>query len=294
MSTLLKLMYVVVLMACIQVDERPGPNPEIWNRIRSFGEENPSIRNPELVRYLQSLTPEEVLGAARAACEEGAADARLPSDELRLNVAVSNALVCLEYCLDNPNADGVARMLLERAGDPREHPWLRYAIVECTHGFSRHRFGTGLCAYTLAHGDEVHALLSDMLKAGEEDRYLRASTVTSLAAVLREQFWVTCQSDPNVRRALKESPAKGSEFLQVMKLVKSGDVDLDERTWETVKPVLSKIVDSIKLLGSIAADRENEPEGVREEAKRGLKGYKMLRSPDLDEKIDEALQPSGD
>ena len=294
MNILLRLTYVVVLMASIQVDERPRPNREIWTRIRSFGEENPSKRNPEMVRYLQSLTPEEMLGAARAACQEGAGDGSLPSDELRLNVAVSNALVCLEYCFDNANADQVARMLLERASDPREHPWLRYAIVGCTHGFSRHRFGTRLSAYTLTHGSEVQALLNRMLKAGEEDRYLRAATVTSLAAVLREQFWVTCQSDANVRRALQENPPEGNEFLQVMRLVKSGDVDLDEGTWETLKPVLAKIDDSITLLGLIAADRENEPEAVREEAKRGLKGYKMLRCRGLDHKIDKALEEAGD
>lgn len=294
MNTLLRLVYVVVLMTCIQLDEHPRPNSEIWNRIRSLGEENPSKTNPELVTYLQSLTPEEMLGAARAACEEAASDTRSASDELRLNVAVSNALVCLEYCFDNPNADEVARMVLERAGDPREHPWLRYAIVGCTHGFSRHRFGTGLSAYTVAHGAEVQALLSNMLKAGEEDKYLRMATARSLAGVLREQFWMRCQSDPNVHRALKENPGEGNELLQVMKLVKSGDVDLDESTWEAFRPILSKIDDSIRLLASIASDRENEPEPVREEAKRALKGYKMLRCPDLEQKIDKALEQVGD
>ena len=159
---------------------------------------------------------------------------------------------------------------------------------------SRHRFGRDFQAYTRVHCAEVDSLLTNMLKAGEKDSYLRGQTIASLRGVLCRQFWTTCRSDPNIRHALQNTEKHGSDIVQITQLLRSGDVHLDEQTREVLKPVVSRMRDNMKLVGSIAADQENEAEAVREQAKRSLKGYKMLRSPELDEKIDKVLQKAGD
>ena len=291
MSTLLAIMFGGVVTGCGAAPRPAVGDERLWGRISSLLEEGASTRDPELVEYLKSLTPQQMLAAAREACEEGASDTRLPSDELRLEAAVSNALVCLEYYFDSSNTDEAVRMLFERAADPGEHPWFRFALVGCTGGVaSRHRFGTGLQRYTLTQWAEVESLLSKMLSARQQDACLRKQIVKSLSGALHRQFWAACRADPNIRRALEEGAGQGSEILQVIDLVKSGDVHLDEATWQVLKPIVARIHDNIRLLSSINADRDNEAEPVREQARRSLERYRGLPLLDLDEEIDKALR----
>ena len=141
---------------------------------------------------------------------------------------------------------------------------------------------------------EVDKVITNMLTAGQENPYLRSQTIESLAGVLRDQFWSACESDPNIRRALKDAEKHGSEIVQIIQLAQSGEVELDETTWETLRPVLLRIDESIRLLGAIALDTEREAEAVREQARRTLERYRMLRVLRLDQKIDKALEQVGD
>ena len=122
MSALLTAICAGVVMGCAGPHEKASGDAELWSEIRSLLERSGSTRDPELVDYLRSLTPEQMLAAARQGCEVGAADTHLPLDELRLDAAVSNALLCLEYYFEKYDPEEVGKLLLERAADPQEHP----------------------------------------------------------------------------------------------------------------------------------------------------------------------------
>ena len=264
---------------------------QVWNRFREIAEVRPGDGRKKLAEYLKSLTLEEMLGAARCACEEASTDVRLLQgpDELRAKAGVKGAIRCLEYAFEGSDVDSVARKLLATAADPREHPWLRIAIVGTTNGFSRHELGKGLSTYARGHWREVVELQRTILATNQGDIYLRRETIESLAGVLRDQFWKACDSDPNILGALKDVKEHGHKLTQIIQLVESGSVELDQSTLEDLAPVLSKIDESIRLFASIAVAAEDEPEEVRERAIQTLDRYRRLRVLELDKKIDNAL-----
>jgi hypothetical protein len=264
---------------------------QVWNRFREIAEVDFGHGRKKLAEYLKSLTLEEMLGAARCACEEAATDVRLlrTSDEVRMKVGVKHALMCLEYAFEGSDVDSVAHKLLATAANPKEHPWLRAAIAGSTSGFGKYEFGKALRAYARSHWREVWELQNTILTTRQGGMYLRMRAIESLAGILRDQVRIACGSDPNIRGAFKDVEQHGSEFTQIIRLVQSGSVDLDERTLEDLGPVLSKIDESIRLFASIAVATEDEPEQVREKAMQRLDGYRILRVLRLDGQIDKAL-----
>ena len=269
MTAILTLMWTCALMGFAPAQESPSGTADIWNRIRSFGEGNPSKRNPELVKYLKSLTAEEMLGAARQGCTEAAG---YPEEADRGYAAELYVRFCLPYYFDKIEVNKGATTLLEIVADRKESPWLRRAIIVKMSTSRDNQFIETLQTYVEAHQPEVNMTLANILKDQRENALLRDAAMSALAEMLRGQVIMICAGDPNVR-AMKERTHKA---VHVGKMVRSGELTLIEDTWKALKPTEARILANAKLLQSIVAHGENEPETLRARARFMLELYERL------------------
>ena len=70
MSSSLRDICLVALTVFVQANEIPDVIPEPWGRIRSFLEQDTGRTDTEFTKYLKSLTTDEMLLAAKQACQE--------------------------------------------------------------------------------------------------------------------------------------------------------------------------------------------------------------------------------
>ena len=261
----------VALVAFVQTRHCPAGTTDYWDRIRSLAKQGTPQGNPELVDYLRSLRPEEMLTCARQAC--AAAAAHFTSDTERKMASAANVGLCLPYYLEkfDDSNEGAAR-LLEVIGNPKESPWLRRALIDGLRGSATPPFARTFQSYAAAHYADVAPVLTEILRDQREHAFVRDAAIAAVASLLDGQFRAICSRDPNVR-ALKEESRK---IVPVGKLVRSGQLTLSEQTWEALKPLEGQVLRSAQSLGRILADEAYEPEMVRGRAEAMLKVYDRL------------------
>ena len=129
MLVYLRLVCVSTLASLMALADPEPPRPEPWNGILSLMEESTAQGSPRLIEHLESLTPEQMLLAARQACEEVERRAAEMRDMPPSEVAKLYVMTCLFYYLEGADNDQRAKKLLAIAGDPKESALLRGAIL---------------------------------------------------------------------------------------------------------------------------------------------------------------------
>lgn len=232
---------------------------EHWDRIKSLHEKgDPGSENPDLEQYLKSLTPEEMIIAARQACEKH---------------APYGIVLCLKHYIENSgdSEEGI-RKVLGIVADPGEHRDLRRALIQQMSCSRFNGFVDELQTYADGHVSEVYGILSTILQDRREDLLLRDAAMSTVAEGLREQMIKGCAADPNVRR-VKERTHK---IVPVGEMVRAGELTLSADTWRELKPIEERILANAKALEAIVVDEENEPDTLRARAKFMLESYERL------------------
>ena len=298
MSTLLRLSCVVVLAGSIQVGASPSETPDYWSHIQSLAEPDTPEQNLELIHYVKSLTPDELLTAARQGCVAGRNKPSLTLEWERAAAAQSNALLCFEFyfsaLVDDEGGGNLLNVmtpkLINMCGDQGEALCLRCAIVARIASSPNTTFTSKLRAYVDAHLDEVDAILNKILGDPRQNALLRQEAMHALSSLLGRQVGAVCRLDPNVREMRKHT----NKALNVGELVRSGELALSEDTIKALKPIAARIRANVKLLGAILADKDKEPESLRKHARRKLEAYHRSALTQLDDEIAQALQEAGE
>ena len=294
MIVFLRVMCVVVVVGSQHTQDTPRAPAEMWNHIRSLARENPSRKNPELVEYLKSLIPGQMLDAARYAWEECSRDPQFDSDEDRLDACGSGMMICLEYYLDKCDPKTCVTGLLDIARDRTECFALRYAIVaSMSNAGARYRFSKELPSYVKNHLPQTEMVLAEILQNQREEALLRGEALQTLASLLREQTRIVFESDPRIRQALEEKRGHTDKDVNVDELIRAGEVPLTEETLKGLEPVEARTIAYVKLLGAILADEENEPEDIQKQAKRRLEGYRKSALTGIADEVEKAIQQAG-
>lgn len=294
MTVHLRLASVIMLVPFAPVTEPQSPRPEPWNRILSLMEEGTTHGNAEPVAFLKSLSPQEMLLGARQACEEVARRSAEMQDMPPPDVATMYVTVCLTYYFDKSSVDEGARKLLDIAADTGESPFLRQALVGRMCGKPKSRFQQTFQTYVDVHRSEAYAMLERILTNQRENGLVRNQAMRSFALQLGKQASEIIESDSNVREVVKEKRKHSDHVVFVNVLVRSGEATLTEETLKALKPIEARIRAYIKLLGTILADEENEPEDLRKQARRRLEGYRKSALTGIDHDVDEALRQGSD
>ena len=228
--------------------------------------------NPGLVRYVETLTREQLLIAARQGCEAVVNDPRYTEDWERTAAAASNAAECVIYYLDKAETGEHFQALLDIVGDETEPPGLREAVIgQMT--VTPHTAGiVAFQAYVEPREDVVYALLYRIIDDREEAARLRRQASGSLSRMLGKRYSTALLADANLRAA-KQTATKA---VRSMELVRSGAVTLEESTVHALEPVEALIYEDAERMGRILACPEEEPEFLRQHAQRVLQGYERL------------------
>ena len=265
-----------------------GPQ-EPWARIRSFMEQDTGDPSPEFSEYLNSLTAEQMLLAARQACAEVARR----SDEMRdmspAQVAEIYVVTCLHRYFDKCGVDEGAKRLLAVVDDAAESPFLRLAIISWMWEEPKTRLQESFQGYVSANPREACAMLEETLVDQHEDTLVRGEAMEALARKLSDDADRTIRSDPNIRAAIKERRKHTDEVVRVADLVRSGEVALTQDTRSALKPVETRTIAYVKHLGAILADQDKELEGLRKQTRRRLESYRRSVLTGLDDEIEKAL-----
>ena len=278
---------VMTLMGFACAQEAPSDDTELFGRIRLLAQDDSADGNKKLDGFLKSLTPAQMLSAAREACAEVESTKGEFSDAMRAGSASMSVALCLHFYLDGFDDSARAiKTVLAIVADTEESWLLRHAIIEQMYCSRFNEFVDGLQTYVNTHVAEIDVLLSGILRDSQEHSVLRGRAVRALASVLRQQISAVCAKDANVI-AMRE---RTHRVLSLGELVRSGELTLTEETTVALKPIEERIRANVKLLEGILADRENEPEALRGSAQSMLQAYRRSVLIGLDDEIDKALQ----
>lgn len=271
--------------------------PDFWRSIQSLAQSDTPEQNRELLNYVKSLTPKELMVAARQGCIAGENKPKLTLDWERKAAAESNALLCLEayfgiLCQDEErkqDCEEMATQVMKLLPDRDELICLRRAIVKRISYSENTRFQLAMMHYAARHPREVDGILGPIIKNRHEESDLRREAMSALSRGIHKQARAICRSDPNVRGAIEEKRKHTNKLVRVSELIRAGEVTLTEETLKALEPIAARIFANVKLLGALIADEANEPADLRKQAKRTLEGY--LRSPltQVDDDIEKAL-----
>ena len=278
---------VLLLAGCALADKPPEAHSTIWRDIRALAARGTAQGNPELVAYLKSLTAEEMLLAARQACEEAANRPIAPNEVPREGAAEVYVGLCLHYYFDRIAVDPGAQILLAVVRDIEDSALLRSGILARMGDSPETESEQTLQRYMEMHRPELDAILTKILGDRNDDPIVRAEVIGTLTWLLTEQTRKIILADAN-RHAIWEQT---HEVVPVGRLMRSGELTLTEESLKALEPLEARALTYVKLLGAILADEKNEPEELRKRARRALeRRYKRLPFPDLDKEIDKALQ----
>jgi len=275
-------MTLVAALACL-FSLAPGlsapQTPEdLWDRYRTLAATGTAHANPELEAFLKSLTPEQMLAAARHGCDE----AEVIDDPYGRAAACASAIVAFlsNYFDNSPSEEEGARALLQIIANDAESPWLRYGVVACLSLSKGVEFGNTFRHFAIVQIEQVQALLSKIIADPAENHLLRAQAIQALSSMITDQARAVYNNDPNVRAENRRT----GQVVHVGRMVRAGELQLAPETVNAMKPIEERLLDNARLLGQIAAD-QNEDEHVRKHARRALEGYRdqpLERSEEID------------
>lgn len=289
---------VILLIGSAQYSGDAQDGAAICRKIQSFVHDTHSRKDPRLVEYLKSLSPQGALAAARYACAETSNNPEfqeLPAENRSIGAAKA-ALLCLSYFFHNcESIETGGDLLVEMVADKREHPSLRLAIVASMTGGTSRRYPAfieSLGAFVEAHEKDVNSILTKVAMDKQENVFLRSEAIQIISGRLRKKGRSICLSDPNVQKTINAQQKQTDGVVSVEQLVRSGEVTLVEETVKALKPVVEGVRANVKLLAVIIAD-ENEPAHLRKQTKRTLEAYRRSTLTQVDDEIDKALAMPG-
>ena len=280
---------LAVILATFALTAEPAlDRPEPWARILSLMEEPPTDGGAEPAAFLKSLTPEEMLLGARQACAEVANRASEMHDMPPEVVAEIYVTTCLHYYFDKVDQEAAGAALLKIVRDRSEAYLLRRALISRIWETDV-PFDAEFQAYVANSEAQVTEVLTEILK-GPDHPLVRRTAMQCVGIRLGRQASEVINSDPNVREALEEKRRQTDHVIFPAKLVRSGEVTLTEDTMKALAPVEARTLAYVKLLGAIVADKRNEPEDLRKDAKRRLEGYRKSALMGIDAEVEKALR----
>ena len=271
---------------CCQVIAEP------WGRIRSFLEQDTGRVDPLFAEYLESLTTEDMLLAARQACEEVRREAGEMRDMPSEAVAELYVMVCLHQYFAKTDRDKGGAALLKIVSDRTELPFLRRALI--SRMWERdEEFDAEFQTYVTNNEAQVTGVLTNTLK-GPDDPLVRTMALRCLGVRLGRQVSEIIRTDPDMAKVLIERRKHTNKVIHAAELVRSGEVTLTEDTMKALAPVEARTVTYVKVLGAILAGEGNEPEELRRQAKRMLEGYRKSALTGIDDEVEKALVGGGE
>ena len=239
------------------VAEVGSESRQYWDEIKVLHEKgDPGSENPNLEQYLKSLSPEQMITAARQACERQ---------------ALYGIVLCFKHYVDkSDNVEQAMARLLEIVSDARQHRDLRRTLLQMLAATRFNQFVDELQTHVQKHRGEVEHILRNILEDQEDHVAVRAEASARLAGLLAEEVRNVTRADANVRAMGQRTQKK----VPIRELLDSGELRFTEDTLEALESTKARTVAYVKLLGAILADEQHEPKELRMHAERRLKLYR--------------------
>jgi len=309
MKVFLRMTCVLVMATSfVQAQEKQRTASDVWIELRLQLEKPQSEKTAEwrqqATSFIISLTTDEILGAARAACEEATTSPRLKTvSEQELGAYTIASMLLGRYSstiIVHVDKDKIGSLkafagkLVRVVSDKQEPIGLRLAAVNWLQDkvYSHRRGQATEFPETII--SDLAGVLDSVLKSQVEHSSLREQAVDALRYTLQEELYKIRQADPNVRRVLEEKRRHTKNVIRIDDLIRSGEVTFTEDTAKKLKSIEARILANTKLLATILADKENEPERLRRMVKHRLEMDRRLAIPGLQEEIDKALKHGDD
>ncbi len=275
---------------------------DFWSSIHSLAQSDTPEQNRELLNYVRSLTPEELVAAARQGCIAGENKPKLTMDWERKAAAESNALLCLEIYFEvlsqdeerKQDCEEMAETVMELLADRDQLICLRRAIVSRISYSETTAFQLAMMRYAARHPRQVDEVLGAIIENRHEESDLREEAISAVSRGIHKQVRTICRSDPNVREAIEVKRKHTNKLIRVSELIRAGEVTLTDETLKALKPIAARILANLRLLGPILADAENEPPDLRKQARRTLEGYRKSALTGIDDEVEKALRGAAD
>ena len=288
MNIVLAFTWFLMVPGCVASTQPDGTATGTWERIRSLVAKG-TADNPELMTHLKSLRAQEMLTAAREACESIATQAHLKWDAPPEGAAEMAVMLCLHYYFEKTDREQGGSALLKVVANRGESPFLRRALISRMHERDE-PFDAEFQACVQSNKANVTALLTRILKDKEEPWLVREESMDYLAHQITTEVGKIIRGDPNAHAAWERTHT----FAFVGKMLRSGELTLTEDTLKALKPLEERTIAYARLLGTILADEENEPEELRKQVKRRLEGYRESPLTGIDGEVERALRETGE
>ncbi|MBN1909668.1 MAG: hypothetical protein JW818_08015 [Pirellulales bacterium] len=260
-----------VLLATGPVLAKEADAPDYWSNIVELSKKGTPAGNPELERYLESLTRDEMLTAARQ-CARSLQNT-LRDDEWGPGV-FSIGLVLSKYGeKDGSLSDESLDKLLAILADPKEPAFLRFALANMANG----RFESRL---TAKQTDRCVKRLTDVLRDDHAPERARDECCRSARSILESRYKTLIYLDPAVREVRRTSLER---WREIDSLLDKGDVQLSAATKKKLANWRDRVHAFRKILTRIE-ENDREPTKVRIAASVCLKTTERL--PFLNEKTE--------
>jgi len=265
-----------------------GEENDYLSKIEELCKKDTPQGYPELVKYLKSLTKEQLWTALRQYCKS--VEAKLPFDEMNWSPVIPTHILMFyaEPLKRSDISDDEYDRIIKR-GDADE---LEAGLIPGR--FTDESFGKLITVLSDPKEGAYFRWILACLLSGDEDFF------PALSKTQEDRFFETClavsgdRNSPNIVRrvcldtlggvfrreyrfiiyddtVLKELMGAGSreEERKANSLLYSGKINLTSKTIEKLKPWRERIFDFRKKLMALLAD-EQEPEMIKKEAKRQL------------------------
>ncbi|HMO51627.1 MAG TPA: hypothetical protein PKE26_10435 [Kiritimatiellia bacterium] len=234
-----------------------------WNHIQRLVKEYDTPQgNPQLETYLKSLTPDQMLQAAREYSQYAAN--KFPTDNWA-EAVMDVGLTLTFYGTDQGGlANDRLRVLLKCIADKNENDFFREALVRLV----RQRYWEQMTDDQRRQSRQTFLeVLSDKNAPGR----LRVLSCRELTQALAENHRRVIVSDKNIRPLRSDR----QKWQNVNGLVRDGEIRLEPETRNALKAINEEIAAITPALARLSQDDAETPE-VKEQAQSALKAFADL------------------
>jgi hypothetical protein len=305
MAMLMRILCVLlVLLGVSEAQEKQRTGAEIWSQFETYMlapiPEQTSEWKQEANNFVISLTLDELLETARAACEDLLSRPGTKSDEERelAGYVVTTEILgtYLVVVVVHGDSDKITRLptlatkLVEVIGNKQEPLGFRHAAISWLRKYTdRNR-----AAHVEVKLPPLEKVLVNIMVNQAEKIVLREEAVDALAMLLYRELDRIREADPNVRKAIEERRKHSHNVICIGELIRAGEATLTEDSIKALKPIEARIIANVKHLSRILADKENEPTRLRRIVRNKLEMVRRLAIAGLDDEIERALQQAVD
>lgn len=234
-----------------------------WGSIQELMKQDTPQGNPQLETYLRSLTPADMIEAAR---QYAAQEAKKVPEAQWAEASMGVGLVLAYFGTDKGALpDDRLDTILKCIGDGGEGPFFRESLARALGGSYWKQL-------TAKQREESKQCLAKVLVDRKAAPRLRAYSCRALGLPIAEEYRSVVLGDGNVR-------ALGKDKRQNLDaLIRAGDVRLTTETLTSLQKV-RKEVDTMTVTFSSLRRDDNEPKEVRDQAKVVLDAFAKLPLP---------------